>query len=100
MDMWWHWRGGEKNEQVSGIVCITAMAGSETECTSLKASLCDNLSKQGSDVKYEEIETYVDKQDIQNIKSKSESNKLEILIQEMKVNGNLLLCDFLEMNDV
>jgi hypothetical protein len=70
-----------KFEQVSGIVCFTAMAGSETECTSLKASLCDYLSKQGSDVKYGETETYVDKWDIESVKSESELNKLELLIR-------------------
>jgi hypothetical protein len=54
-----------KFEQVSVIVCFTAVTGSETESLSLKASLCDYLSKQRSDVKYGEIETYVDKWDIE-----------------------------------
>jgi hypothetical protein len=76
------------------------MTGSETECMSLKASLCDYLSKQGSGVKYGEIETYMDKWDIENMKSESELSKLEMLIEEMKLDGNLLLCDVLEVDDV
>jgi hypothetical protein len=32
---------GRKFEQVSFIVCFTAMAGSETECMSARVSLCD-----------------------------------------------------------
>jgi hypothetical protein len=79
---------GSKFEQVYGTVCFTAMAGNETECTSLKTRLCDYLSKQGSDAMYEEIETYVDKWDIGNVKSESELHKLEMLIEEMKLDVN------------
>lgn len=39
---------------------FTAISLSETEGRSLKASLIDYLSKQGSDAEYEEIETYVE----------------------------------------
>jgi hypothetical protein len=58
------------------------------------------LSKQGSEATYEEIETYVNKWDIENIESESELSKLEMLVEEMKLNGNLLLRDFLVMDDV
>jgi ribulose-5-phosphate 4-epimerase/fuculose-1-phosphate aldolase len=61
---------------------------------SLKASLCDYLSKQGSGGKCEEIQTYMDKWDMENIKSNSELSKLEMLIEGMKLNGNLLLHNF------
>ena len=42
---------GSKFEQISGIVCFTAMAWSETEGMLLKANLSDFLSKQGSGAK-------------------------------------------------
>ena len=37
---------------------------------------------------------------MENIQSESELNKLEMLIEEVKLNGNLLLRDFLVMDDV
>jgi len=50
-----------KFEQISGVACFTAMAGSKREGTSLKASLSDYLGKEGSDATYEEMKKYVDR---------------------------------------
>ena len=87
-------------EQISSISCFTSMTGSERKNSSLKASLSDYLSKQGSNTKYNEIETYVDKWDIENIKSESELSELKMLIEKVKLNGNLLLRDLLGVDDV
>jgi hypothetical protein len=65
----------------------------------VKGSWCDCLSKQGSGVKCEQIERYVDKWDIE-VRSESGLSKLEMLIGEMKLGGNLLICDFWEVDDV
>jgi hypothetical protein len=65
-------------KQISSIACFTAMAVSETRGRALKASLRDYLSKQGSHTKYDEIETYVDKWDIENMKRGSELSKVEM----------------------
>jgi hypothetical protein len=46
------------------------------------------LSKQGSEATYEEIETYVVRWDMDNIESESELSKLEVLIEEVKLNCN------------
>ena len=89
-----------KFEQIPGVTCFTAVAGSKWEGTSLKASLSDYLGKQRSDATCEEMEKYVDRWDIANVQSESELSRLEILIEEVKLNGNCLLRDFLEMDDV
>jgi hypothetical protein len=89
-----------KFEQISGVACFTAMAGSKREGMSLKASLSDYLGKQGRDATFEEIQKYVDRWDIENVKSESELSKLEMLIEEVKLNGDWLLRDFLKMDDV
>jgi hypothetical protein len=72
---------GSNFEQISTIACFTARAWSETEGRSLKASLSDYLNKQGSNAKYEEIQKYVDKWDIKNIKNESELSKLVMLTE-------------------
>jgi hypothetical protein len=58
------------------------------------------VSKQGSDGKCGKIETYVDKWDIESVKGENELSKLELLFEGMKLDGNLLLCNFLEVDDV
>jgi hypothetical protein len=42
----------------------------------------------------------VDKWDRVNIKCESELSKLEMLIEDVKLGGNLFLCFFLEVNYV
>jgi len=82
---------GSKCEQISGTACFTAVVGSEREGRSLTANLSVYFSIQGSDARYEEIETYADRWDMENIWSESELSTSEILIEEVKLNGNLVM---------
>ena len=58
---------GSKCEQIFGTACFTAVVGSGREGRSLTVNLSDYLSIQGSDARYEEIETYADRWGMENI---------------------------------
>jgi hypothetical protein len=56
---------------------------------SVRARLCDCVSKQGSAGKCGEIEIYVNRWDIESVKCESGLSELELLIEEMKLDDNL-----------
>ena len=55
------------NKYPVGTACFTAVVGSEREGRSLTVNLSDYLSIQGSEARYEEMETYADRWGMENI---------------------------------